>query len=94
MKPVRVKALTASGQVTDGPAYVYGIHQEPTGGAATCVLANQATSGGTRVMGVSVAANATDAELFPGAPVYFGTAVYATITGSSPLTEIYWHPAD
>jgi len=92
MKPLRVKALAASGQVTDGPAYVYGIHQEGGADAATCALANQSTSGGTRVMGTK-AALATVTDTFPGAPVFFGAAVYATITGTTPITEIYWHPA-
>lgn len=92
MKPVRVKPLTASGAVTTAPAYVWGIHQEGTSDAATCALADKATSGGTRVQGSRVA-NAAESNMFPGVPTYYSIAVYATITGTAPITEIYWYPA-
>ncbi len=87
----RVKSITASAQVHDGPCWVLGIHQEGTNDAATVSLANQATSGGTRVMGAAAANGGTD-NVFPGAPTEFGTACYATLTGTTPQTEIWWRP--
>ena len=87
----RVKSITASAQVSAAPWYVAGIHQEGSD-AHTCALADKATDSGTRVMGAAGAANVVD-NVFPGGNgVVFLTACYATLTGTTPRTEIYWRP--
>ena len=52
-------------------------------------LGNQATSGGTRVLGAKAAADSQTSRSFPGG-VYFDTAVYATVTGTTPVIEVAW----
>jgi hypothetical protein len=82
-------SIAASAPVSAGPAYVYEIYVEAGADVATVELANQATSGGTRLLGARAGANGQTTRSFPKG-AYFDTAVYATVTGTAPVIEIVW----
>ena len=88
-----VKSLTGSAAVHTGPCYIYGIHVEGGSDTATVALANQATSGGTRIMGAKALTTAVQDSHFAGDPVSFNVACYATITGTAPIVEIHYRTA-
>jgi hypothetical protein len=85
-------SITASAQISSGPCYIDEIYIEGGSNAASVSLANQATSGGTRVLGLRADANDEKSRSFPRG-VYFSTACYATLTGTSPRVEIAWSRA-
>ena len=89
----RPDSFAASKQISAGPAYVYSIGVEAGADTATVALANKASSGGTRVQGARAQTNAENYRDFGTAPIYFGTAIYATVTGTTPVCEVVWAPA-
>ena len=78
-----VKILEASGAVSARRITVYALNVQGGDEAMTVELANQATAGGTEVLGWGAAAGALSEgpEIGPCGEI-FNTACYATITGA------------
>lgn len=87
-------SISASAQVSSDPGYINELHIEAGVDAATVELSNKVGSGGARVAGVRADAGENASRSFPNGGIFFDTAIYATITGTTPDVDMSFGPAE
>ncbi len=88
----KYKRLAASGLVYTGACQIGGINIKGGSDEATIAIADKVSSGGDGLIHGEAAANTVVDAVLPSGGVSMTTAAYATITGTTPVINIYYKP--
>lgn len=85
----RLVQVSASGKVVDGPVFLKSLVLAGGSDAASVALADSSGAGGTAVLTLKAAAGSTVSwHSADKRGAFFGTAIYATVSGTSPAVSL------
>jgi hypothetical protein len=88
MPASKTVSISASAVIQTGACYVHSVYVEAGDDTATAALADALVAAQTRKLGCRAQATNQQDRVIPGLGAYFGTGIYSTISGTTPIVEI------